>query len=125
MRQTNNKITTKESVMAKTKTETTKPTKKIPYAFGMSLVEAGRISMDDLNEMISNEEVANPNGGNRGDGQRAMMGSDKSTHIFPTLYFKGVGKLAYTTKMKELRRKFNELKNEYTSSPSELAGAKV
>ena len=110
--------------MANNKTET-KTEPKTPYKWGEKMVANGRITQSDLDEMVANGEVANPNGGNRGDGSKAMLGSDKKTHIFPTLYFKGVGKLAYTTKMKELRRKFNELKNEYTSSPSELAGAKV
>ncbi len=114
--------TTKESVMANTKTET-KTEPKIPYKYGETMVADGYITQSELDDMVANGKVANPNGGNRGNGSQAMIGSDKKTHIFPTLYFKGVGKLAYTDKMNELRKKFNELKNEYTSSPIELVGS--
>ena len=122
MRQPNNKKTTKESEMANTKTETTtKP--KLPYKWALGMVENNRLTKEALDEMISNGEVANPNGGNKGDGSQAMLGSDKKTPIYPTLYFKGVGKLQYTNEMNELRTKFNELKNKYTSSPSELVAS--
>ena len=104
--------------MAKTKTETKTP--KTPYKYAKSLVDEGIMTEDQLDEQIAKGIVANPNGGNNGDGSKAMLGSDNQTHIFPTLYFKGVGKLAYTDKMKELRKKFNDLKSEYTSKPSEL-----
>ena len=107
--------------MAKSKTETSTP--KTPYKYAKSMVKEGFITEDQLDEMIANGTVANPNGGNRGDGSQAMLGSDNQTHIFPTLYFKGVGKLQYTDKMKELRKKFNDLKSEYTSKPSELVAS--
>ena len=87
------------------------------------MVDEGVMTEDQLDKMIADGKVANPNGGNKGDGSKAMLGSDDQTHIFPTLYFKGVGKLAYTDKMKELRKKFNDLKSEYTSKPSELVAS--
>ena len=107
--------------MAKTKTETTTP--KTPYKFAKGMVDDGIITKDQLDEMIANGKVANPNGGSRGNGARAMLGSDKKTHIFPTLYFKGVGSLPYTDEMNELRKKFNELKEDYTSNPSTLVAS--
>ena len=96
---------------------------KTPYKTALELLNSKLMTQEQLDEGIDKGLIASPTP-SRGLGRRVILGSDGSTQIEPTLYFKGANGLPYTKEMKELRTKFNELKEKYTTPAHKLKGVK-